>query len=134
MKLLFLLLVIAVVYLIWKKNARPIVAMRAPTLKRPLDEHQRQLFARLQAALPSALILAQPSVGQLVDSDDAALADGQLDFAVLGRDARPIGVAVLGSIDPRHETLLTAAGLRVACFKPGALPDEQQIRDAFGYL
>ncbi|WP_085315976.1 hypothetical protein [Derxia lacustris] len=134
MKLLLLLVVLAVVFVLWKKSARPVVAVRPPMVRRPLDEAQRQLFARLQSALPSAMILAQPSVAQLIESDDATLADSQLDFAVLGRDARPIGVAVLGTLDPRHENLLTAAGLRVARFKPGALPDDQQIRDAFGYL
>ncbi|WP_028311411.1 hypothetical protein [Derxia gummosa] len=134
MKLLFLLAVVAIVYFWWKKNARAVVAVRPPMVKRPLDEAQRQLFARLQSALPSAMILAQPSIAQLVESDDASLAAAQLDFAVLGRDARPIGVAVLAPLDPRQETLLTDAGLRVARFKPGALPDDQQIRDAFGYL
>ncbi len=142
-KFLLLALFGVVAYLFWKKmqsgtTVRDDRATPAAVLKRPLNEAQQALFLRLQNALPSTLIMVQPAVTQLVHAPDldTRTAATLVDFAVCRKDSSPLGVVQLDAGMPNDalEQYLSRAGLKVVRFKSSALPTEQQIRDAFGFL
>lgn len=146
MKFLLLIALAFAAWLFWKKFNAPAVRRdeqgsgRAPARALPrkaLDEAQQAMYARLQAALPSTMVLVQPALGQIVDTgaDASRFADVLVDFAVCSKDSTPIGVVVLDDrVDSAVEGAVTAAGLRFARFSSAHLPDTQAIKDALGFL
>ncbi len=141
-KFLLLLLLGIAAYVFWKKMRRPERHESNPPpeglqLKRPLSAAQQALFAKLQSALPSTLIMVQPALSQLVSADgmNQTLAKTVVDFAICRKDSSPLGIVLL---DADHadalEQWVIQAGLKCARFKSSSLPDEQQIRDVFGFI
>lgn len=137
-RFLFFALLLLVLYAVWKTaQRRRQAAVAAPAaLKKPLNPAQQILFARLQAALPSALIMVQPALGQLLALPDPHLAQTLVDFAVCRKDSSPIGVVLLDTQaqHPALEQAVTQAGLKYAHFRSEPLPSEQELRDALGFL
>jgi hypothetical protein len=140
-KFLLLLLLGLAAYLFWKKTQRSErLNSRSPpvgVLKRPLSTTQQALFAKLQNALPSTMIMVQPTLSQLVSADsmNQSLAKTVVDFAICRKDSSPLGVVLLDAdYADALEQWVTQTGLKCARFKSSSLPDEQQIRDVFGFL
>lgn len=139
MKFLLIVVLLAFGWMLFRKLAaeqRPSEKTTVrPALRKPLTPAQRDLFARLQTALPSTMLMVQPALSQLIEThgDDAELMP---DFAVCKRDASPIGIVILDAepASQRIETLAAAAGLRVAHFRSTRLPNDQDIKDALGFL
>jgi hypothetical protein len=142
-KFLLLLLVGFVAYLFWKKmqGSSLLNPRTVPTglqIKRPLSEAQQALFIRLQNALPSTMIMVQPALSQLISAQQgmhSALEKTLVDFAICRQDSSPLGVVLLDADNADTlEKWITQTGLKCARFKSSSLPDEQKIRDAFGFL
>lgn len=141
-RILFFALILFLGYLLWKKirsgktasvkNAHPAV------LKQPLSPAQQSLFARLQNALPSTLIMVQPALSQLVQTPGMSqdLAQTLVDFAICRRDSTPIGVVQLDDAQNAEavEQCMNEAGLKYVRFSSTKLPDDQQIRNALDFL
>jgi len=86
MKLLLLLALALTAVILWKKMNAPAVrrtesgaasgtgpAAEHAVARRALDEAQQALYAKLQTALPSTMVLARPALGQIIDTGgDAA--------------------------------------------------------------
>ena len=81
MKLLVLLALALVAIILWKKMNAPTVrrtesgtasdtgpAAEHAVARRALDEAQQAMYARLQTALPSTMVLARPALGQIIDT------------------------------------------------------------------
>lgn len=146
MKLLLLLALAFVAFMLWKKMNAPTVRRAehgtgAPpdraVARRALDDAQQAMYARLQSALPSTMVLARPTLGQIVDTgaDAGRFAEVQLDFAVCRKDSSPIGVVVIDDrVSDAVEQAVRAAGLRFARFRSARLPDEDEIKEALGFL
>ena len=150
MKLLVLLALALVAIILWKKMNAPTVrraesgtasdtgpAAEHAVARRALDEAQQAMYARLQTALPSTMVLARPALGQIIDTggDAARFAEVALDFAVCRKDSSPIGVIVLDDrVSDAVEQTVLAAGLRFARFRSARLPGEEEIKEAMGFL
>ncbi len=141
-KFLLLLLVGFIAYLFWKKmqGSGQLNTRSAPTglqIRRPLSEAQQALFIRLQNALPSTMIMVQPALSQLISAQGlhSALEKTLVDFAICRQDSSPLGVVLLDAHNADAlEQWITQTGLKCARFKSSSLPDEQKIREAFGFL
>ncbi|HEU4620673.1 MAG TPA: hypothetical protein VFS42_00480 [Burkholderiaceae bacterium] len=138
MKFVLLLVLAAIVLLVLKKAAAPsrsVPSSTTPAIRRALNEGQQALFARLQSALPSTMILVQPALAHVLDArgDDGGLL---ADFAVCRKDSSPLAIVLLDEPPgaERIARLAQAAGLRVARFRSGKLPNDQDIKDALGFL
>jgi hypothetical protein len=137
-KFLFFAVLLLALFMLFKvskrRNQLPTAAPGA--LKKPLSPAQQLLFARLQGALPSTLIMVQPSLGQLVELPENKLAQTLFDFAVCRKDSSPLGVVLLDASahSPALEQAVTQAGLKYAHFRADHLPTEQELRDALGFL
>ncbi len=146
MKLLLLLGLAVLAFVFWKKLNAPNVrrdergtgaAPERAIARRALDEAQQALYARLQSALPSTMVLARPALGQIIDTgaDAARFAEVRLDFAVCRKDSSPIGVIALDDrVSETVEQTIRTAGLRFARFRSARLPDEDEIKEAMGFL
>lgn len=145
-RLIFFAVLAFAAFLFWKKLQKP--SLRRPprddgpapaqaAARKALTDHQQALYSRLQSALPSTMLLVQPTLGQVVDTgaDAARFSNVPIDFAVCRKDSTPIGVVVLDDqVGPAVEQAVTRAGLRFARFRSGHLPDEREIKDALGFL
>lgn len=144
MKFILLALLGFMAFLLWKKLNGPRVraadtAPPARAMPRPaLDEAQQQLYQRLQAALPTTMVLVQPPLSQVLDlgADAQRYAHILVDFAICRKDSTPIGIvafddsAHLSTVSQAVET----AGLRFVRFNRARLPDAAHIKEALGFL
>jgi hypothetical protein len=141
-KFLLLLALALVAYLFWKKmQATHRLDGSSPPfklpLKRPLSAAQQTLFVRLQTALPSTMIMVQPALSQLISAESMhpEWSTIMVDFAICRKDSSPLGIVFLDSDQANNlEPWVTQTGLKSAFFKSSSLPNEQEIRDAFGFL